>query len=60
MPHGPQRSWTHFVFIVVFVLVCVVGKNPNIPNLSLMAVDAITRGGIGVGSSPKSKSVAPP
>ena len=26
---------------------CVVGKNPKTPNLSSMADDAITRGGIG-------------
>ena len=43
-PHGAQRSWAHFVCVSA----CVVGKDPNTPNWSSMADDAITRGGIGV------------
>ena len=41
-PHIVWRLWTHFVSA------CLVGKNPKTPNLSSMADDAITRGGIGV------------
>ena len=38
--------------LFAFVSTCVVGKNPNTPNLSSMADDAITRSGIGVPGSP--------
>ena len=37
---------------VAFICVCVVDKNLKIPNLSPMAADAITRGGIGGLGSP--------
>ena len=37
---------------VMFVFACVVGKNPKTPNLSPMADDTITRGGIRGGGSP--------
>ena len=43
------RSWTHW-FCLCFS--CVVGKNPNTPNLSPMADDVITRSGIRVLGSP--------
>ena len=45
--HGARRSWSH-LFCLCF---CVCGwKNPKTPNLSSMADDAITQGGIGPGS----------
>ena len=44
-PHGMQRSWTHFV--CVYFRVCG-QQNPNTPNWSSMADEAITQGGIGV------------
>ena len=43
MRHGAQRSWTH----LLCVCFCVCGRqNPYTPNLSPMADDAITQGGI--------------
>ena len=41
-PHGAQRSWTRWFC----VFVSVVGKNPKTLNLSPVADNAITRGGI--------------
>ena len=38
--------------LFAFVSTCVVGKNPNTPNWSSMADDAITQSGIGVLGSP--------
>ena len=35
---------------IVLAFVCMVSKNPKTPNLSPMANDAITRGGLGLGS----------